>query len=354
MAEVRTDVRLEFLGRVTKVAWLSGIGLALILYYVLITTGGSTVVRVGIGLIVTAAVYRLGGWWWGEARTYAAAAIGNLVFAAALASSGLLLSRAYPGAEVVTPGLFAAPVALVLVVTGSLGYLAIRAYCRQRVTRRHAQAILACRLAELVSQASKARTTAPLAWRRNFMLWRLEVTARLLERDVLKQIPVLDSQTAKWLGQRLTGAGESLRNAKKHVLSPTGASWDHLYRLLNQQLTAVATSNWGNLAWRKPATEPPRSRGQKALNAARLIAIAVLPVASLGILGIWIRLDTALLSWIWIAAVLWAVVTVLSALDPAVRDKIETIRSIATLARESPDRGGASHKTESKDTSGPV
>ena len=100
-----------------------------------------------------------------------------------------------------------------------------------------------------------------------------------------------------------------------------------LEELLVHEIRCVATCDLGALAWREPPPSP--SRQQRVITWARVVLVAVLPLAAVLIIQQFVRVP-GVVGW---ATVVWAVVCVVFSLDPTIRDKVETAHEIAALLR---------------------
>ncbi|UWP86329.1 hypothetical protein Dfulv_19655 [Dactylosporangium fulvum] len=190
---------------------------------------------------------------------------------------------------------------------------------------------------------------AALPARRNDLDWRaawiykLERAARTLERRLPVTLAAADPATANWVAERAGGAAVALRALKRRVAAPVDGSWAQFDAALERAVVAVATGNLGDLSWRKPSDTAGRAqpRWKTALGAAKVLAVAVAPVLIVIAAQPLLQLDTAALRWAKVAGLVWAVLYLLLAVDPTLRDKIDTaqsLNSLLTSARRDPER----------------
>ena len=105
----------------------------------------------------------------------------------------------------------------------------------------------------------------------------------------------------------------------------------------------LATGDLGKLPWAEPPSPAVtrQSRWRTAVTALRTIAVAVTPLTALLILQPMLELDTSILQWAKVVGIGWAVLYLLIAADPTLREKIETAQSISNLvssSRKEPER----------------
>ena len=197
--------------------------------------------------------------------------------------------------------------------------------------RTHAKAWAIDSLADLVNRVNNVQLRGTTS-ERHGCLEALEDTAALIEQHILKQLPMYDNSSSEWFAHRLAGVAESVRHMERLVLSPTSNSWDHLSRMLTQQLTAAANSNWCAALYRKPIHAPPPKRRDRLIGIARVIFISTIPL--LGTLALVPVFGVETLRWVIIGTVGWAVLSLLFAIDPSFREKIEVARGVASSSGE--------------------
>ena len=293
---------------------------------------GATATRLSIGLVGAGLMYLAGRGLWNMPRTYtrAAVAAGSLAFGGLI--TGILLLRLASGNELlVLAGIASLGGATIvaLAVVGGLVLGGFDGYVQQQVSRRNARGTVVAQLAEVVTRIEGKRR--PELWLR-----KLEAAARILEREVPRQVRTFDQRTAEWLSGRCAGAAEALRHMKRHVLSPAGNGTEHLSRLLRQQLAALATDNWHGLVWREPPGKRARSRKDTLISVLRVAVVALLPAVSLFAVSPWLDFGDGIFRWARLVVFGWAVLSVLVALDPGVRERIELA---VLLARGAGDKG---------------
>lgn len=179
--------------------------------------------------------------------------------------------------------------------------------------------------------------------RRAAWMGQLERAAATLERRLSASLRPADSLTASWARERASGAATALRRLKRRIAAPADGSWDRLAASLRTEVAALATGDLGKLPWAEPPSPAitRRSRWRAAVTVLRTVAVAVTPLAALLAVQPVLGLDTGILQWAKVVSIGWAVLYLLLAADPTLREKIETAQSVSNLvssSRKEPDR----------------
>ncbi|QYN34389.1 hypothetical protein K1T35_39270 [Pseudonocardia sp. DSM 110487] len=353
LSSSRTSARIHLVGKFgLRALWLLAF-IGVIAYFVFSVGGGEVTPELIIGPVLAASCFGLGGWAWGKSQS----ALTGLAYV-------ILLSLVVGGLGALILGLAPVPIlsitgfALIAgsVITTTAGLVTFvfsigAAQARQKAAERNARGAIIQRLADLLSDTDEARVSGS-GISGSYCALRLEEIAILLEHGMVQELRTYDHRTDEWLGDRLRGAAEALRHTKRLALSPDGMSYARMSRLLRQQLLAVATDNWMNAAYRPPPPKTVRRWQDKLTSSLRVIAVAALPGIALLAMSPWTDFGTDIGNWARIAALGWAVLTLIWAIDPAVRDKVDVARGIATSIREfgggkvsAGEPGGDSQKT---------
>jgi hypothetical protein len=207
-------------------------------------------------------------------------------------------------------------------------------YLFRRVQRRNARGLIIDHLASLIRGIEQ-----PVGWRRypihgTVYAYRLELLADLHESGLPAQLTAFDPTTQEWVRSRCVGAAAAMRHAKRLGLSAKGREQGRFVRILRQQLAAVATENWMAMVHQPTAVQPTGNWRTRITSAVRVLIVAALP--GLALLGIspWVDFGSDVGDWAKIVALGWGALTLIWALDPSVRDKIDTARNIVTSVRE--------------------
>ncbi|GII29340.1 tetratricopeptide repeat protein [Planotetraspora mira] len=166
---------------------------------------------------------------------------------------------------------------------------------------------------------------------------RIERAAQLVERDLPREMPGGDPITTERMTALARDAAHALRVMKSRVLAGRGAV-SHVMAELNQAAGAIAAGEYGRLRRISRPPEPMRRRGWQAyvLPVSRAVAVMGLPillvVALHPIMGL---AGDAYRTAVWVS-VAWAGLYLLLALDPALREKIETARGLLSASSGPP------------------
>jgi hypothetical protein len=233
-----------------------------------------------------------------------------------------------------------AAVSLSLVVTlaASVGNLVI-AGRRQRALARDPRRAVAFHLArvygelgERVATGSLPRDLASTA----SLTRHLEAAAAAVEHNLLVELRPDDPATRAWLEALLGKVAAGIRSWKRELLSPGPGSDERLLGELRDSLAHVIEHEWSLVKQAEPFADErgtPRAR-VRALAAGLLWG--ALPVGALVLLQhTSYRLDGATAHWATVTVALWALVSVLGALDPRFADKIEAMKNLSGLLPQS-------------------
>lgn len=340
LAWSRTRAWLGLLNKLLRVLYPIVMGAALVLFLLFGSDVGSVVLRLPMGIAGAGLMYLAGRKLWDMTATYSRATVATGSFGLCGLIAGTLLLRFAAGNGFLTMvgvTLLGGAVIVIFSVLGGLVLGGVDGYVEQRVSRRNARAAVSAHLIEVIARIGEPSGRGL----GGYWLWKLETAARLLEHRLPRQVRTYDQRTAAWLDERCAGAAEALRHMKLHVLSPAGASWEHLSRLLHQQLAALATGNWHNLVWRQPPGKEARSKRDTLISAVRVVVVAFLPAGSLFALSPWLDFGDGIFRWARLVVFGWALLSVLLALDPGVRERIEMAVLLARGSddKSKPDRG---------------
>lgn len=162
----------------------------------------------------------------------------------------------------------------------------------------------------------------------------LEYAARRITRDLMPTSYIGYLASGDWLTEQAAQWAEALRQTQREMVAPVPRIPAKTEAALAHEIRCLATGDLGALARRDP---PPRpSRRDRAVSASRTVLEALLPlvlvlVAQPIVDGILHR-TPGLWYWFLIATIAWALFIVLLWLDPALRDKIETVSQMTGLA----------------------
>jgi hypothetical protein len=165
----------------------------------------------------------------------------------------------------------------------------------------------------------------------------LEDAASLLTKNLVPPSYLRYLSSHDWLTQRMSGWAEALYHLQRQILAPNSGSQREVQRILRHEIKCLATGDLGTLAWRRPPARPPRRVivRRQAVAAVRALVVAALPLAAVLAAQPVLHISTPVFNWARIAAGIWALLCVVIALDPAIRNKIDTARSLVDTLRGS-------------------
>jgi tetratricopeptide (TPR) repeat protein len=165
----------------------------------------------------------------------------------------------------------------------------------------------------------------------------IETAARTLQLTMRRTMDRHDGTTDVWFAQRIAGHVSALRSLKGWVVSPGPESLGALEERLGQDIRAVARRQWRELEWVDPEPLAASRRRLVSMMVIRNLVIGAAPAVGLFVvesLGL-VELGDTVRDQAFLAALVWAAVTLLTTLDPefssrlgAVRESITTMRSI--------------------------
>lgn len=122
---------------------------------------------------------------------------------------------------------------------------------------------------------------------------------------------------------------------------PTAGSRERVEAELEHAFVALANGDLGDL---RTAGEPseerrPRSRRASVVAVVRALAVGAVPLGAVIGLQPVLELAAGQYHWAQIVTAGWAVVCLLMSVDPAIREKLEMVRDLISLARGEQGRG---------------
>src|SRR5262249_37571904 len=209
------------------------------------------------------------------------------------------------------------------------------------ITRKYCQVMLLniflSILLDMQSPSHQLDLEQRLQWSRQ-LEWAARLTRHLLSSPFLSY---LAATSTDWLKQRAAGWAEALRQMQREIIVSVPGRQSKLEAKLRHEIRCLATSNLRELAWRQPPPSPSRRTilARKTIEILRTILVAALPLAAVLVGQAVLHFSTEAFRWASIATGAWALLYVIISLDPAIRDKIDTARSLAETIHEA-RRGG--------------
>jgi hypothetical protein len=260
--------------------------------------------------------------------------------------AGIHLIRAdgsYPGIGwAAIAGSLAISVAIIsfLMISNEQVPLVLSGWRLRRLRKEYARSAMLDRLLDLVEEISVPANRIDFQMRGHWIFY-LEDIALTMEKSLAPTVAATDPATREWVQHRQAGAVAAVRRMKREIISSRPGSWPRLLNILRQQIDAVATGDLARLRWVTPPAleQRRRSRIAQAMGALRVVVVACVPVIVIIAAEPFLALSPAIDSWIKIAGLIWAIISILIAVDPAVRDKLETAQVLSQLFRDSRPAG---------------
>jgi hypothetical protein len=172
----------------------------------------------------------------------------------------------------------------------------------------------------------------------------LERVAITIERDLPHALRSRDPDSQSAIAAHARSAATALRGMKRIVALPDEASWQDLIDRLTGLAAALARHDFGS--WPPPLPEAttfrsPRPLWRQVLDAGRTMLVIFIPPLVAYLLPLVVPLSGPGLSWLRFATVVWVLLGVLIALDPAWTDRIAKMRQGLELLRNAAPPKGA-------------
>jgi hypothetical protein len=118
---------------------------------------------------------------------------------------------------------------------------------------------------------------------------------------------------------------------KTRVCLPKPDSPEYIQQELRHVLDLVSAGQWDDLPVADPPAMTPLSWWKRALNLVRSLAIALLPVVIVSTLDANQRLPAQFSAYILAASWIWAMISLLSALDPRFGQKLSAFKDLPSF-----------------------
>lgn len=165
------------------------------------------------------------------------------------------------------------------------------------------------------------------------LMSRLERIAVTIEHYLYRKLPSGDVATDTWYREMVKQVAATFREQKKWILSPKPDTRDQFIRCLADSLVCVASGNWDGLE----RTEPQKFSVPKLWRSRVVILLRTLLIGSAPLSVLWVVQQTPLAlkeptsQYVAIGGLIWAMLTLIAALDPLFRDKIIALKDVVQL-----------------------
>jgi tetratricopeptide (TPR) repeat protein len=171
--------------------------------------------------------------------------------------------------------------------------------------------------------------------RRNWMA-DLEKVAHSIERDLPYALRSGDPESQRTITAHVQSAAVTLREMKPAIALPDEASWHSLIEQLTGLAGALARHDFQS--WPAPLATMTESRPafppwRKALNATRNVLVIFVPPLGAYLLPLVVPVSGPGLSWLRFASIVWALLGIVIAIDPAWTERVTKMRQGIDLLR---------------------
>lgn len=201
----------------------------------------------------------------------------------------------------------------------------------QSVTNEQCESLLILVLASVLFEIRTSRRIS--AAQRLALARNLEWAARQVARNLLPARPLRRIASGDWLARRAAGWAEALRYMQRELVTPVPGGQSRLEARLRNEIRCLAVGDLGAMAWRQPSPASPKkaSLGQKAITTARTIVVAALPLGAALTVNALAHVPNEVFRWTTVVSAAWCLLYTTLSLDPTLRDKIETARSLTGM-----------------------
>ena len=203
------------------------------------------------------------------------------------------------------------------------------------VPREHCQVVLLDTLLYMLLDMQSPSREPDLS-RRLERSRQLEWAARRISRDLLPSDFLGNLGSGDWLRQRAAGWAEALRHMQREMISPVPGGQPKLEARLRHEVQCLATGDLGALAWRQPPPSPSQrtTLARKTIEILRTLLVGALPLGLVLTAHAVLHFNSGVFQWLSILTGAWALLCLVTIIDPAIRDKIDTARSLVATIHE--------------------
>jgi hypothetical protein len=203
------------------------------------------------------------------------------------------------------------------------------------VPREHCQVVLIDTLLDILLDMQSPSREPDLS-RRLLRSRQLERAANRISRDLLPSSFLDYLGSGDWLRQRAAGWAEALRHMQREMISPVPGGRPKLEARLRHEVQCLAVGDFGALAWRQPPPSPSQrtTLARKTIEILRTLLVGVLPLGLVLTAHAVLHFNSGVFQWLSILTGAWALLCLVTIIDPAIRDKIDTARSLVATIHE--------------------
>jgi hypothetical protein len=223
---------------------------------------------------------------------------------------------------------------ILLLIVGALAMALIESIVLGRYERSYANVKVLDDLIKIQRFLADHPTRTSDSMYKKHMSRSLEIAATRVEKNLPRSIALANPFLQEKLQQQFTGAAAALRLMQLRLLLSEESTIVDIRGEVREFIHAIASGNYALMPTMDPL--PKRSRSKMIFSACRDMVIAFTPIAILEASNYaGLKLPSQILSWGTAVCLLWAIITIVSFLDPLYKARIATLQDIASIFRNS-------------------
>jgi hypothetical protein len=245
----------------------------------------------------------------------------------------LALSVYRAPSSVISNVFFMLTISLTTYVAVKLIYNFIAAFITSRMLRPYSNIIVIDSLLEVLHLLQTEKKHFVDLEQKKLICQILRFVARFVENEILHSIVISDAAVRNELQAKFSGSAAYLRSMQiKVILAKDGTSGE-LIELISFFIKTIALGFYDLL----PVSDfevTSTSKVRKILATARTFVVAALPFLCLIIVQkAGLPLSSTFISWVVVVALAWAAITLVSAIDPLYKSRLQDVRVLMTAIR---------------------
>lgn len=215
-------------------------------------------------------------------------------------------------------------------------FLLVVALARRRATgewfRKNFASAMVLELSVLLGELSDESKAWEQPAVKRTMAARLERVARWIEDAMPGQLRCNDEATFAWLKEVSRDMAAYFRSLAQEIYLPGRGFPDTCYASVASAMEKILDGRWGELERTKPPHVALGQRVSPLLSWSRNVAVALLPGAVFFVSErIGLRIEPPTSSYVAAGAIIWAALSLLSGLDPYLKDKVNVLKEVSAL-----------------------
>jgi hypothetical protein len=188
-------------------------------------------------------------------------------------------------------------------------------------------------LLEVLHLLTNKRTSFRDLRSKNLICSILRFTANYVEYGILRSISVPDPTIHKALQDKLSGSAAYLREMQIQVILSKDGTEDELSNSISSYIKIVALGFYESLPVGNLGASP-RRKIQTLLGFIRISVVALIPFSCVVIArGVGLVISPDFTGWAVVVSLAWAAITLVSAIDPLYRSRLQDVRDLMSAIR---------------------